>query len=305
MRGYKALNADMTAQHGETVYEVGKTYVHDGEPVICESGYHFCKKPADVFRYYPTGSRLFEVEAGGSIVEGHDKCVCTELTIVREVPDAERMEICNSGNFNSGSFNSGDRNSGDRNSGDFNSGSFNSGSFNSGSFNSGSFNSGNRNSGDFNSGSFNSGDFNSGNFNSGSFNSGDRNSGDRNSGDWNITDYSSGVLCTEEPECLIFDKPSGMTLREWRLTEAAGLMRGIEVPYPTWRDWSELTEEERELNKRLECQGGMLVVPENVGKPDFAGWWGRLTEDEKAVIKAIPNFDAEKWELITGIEVDE
>ena len=96
-----------------------------------------------------------------------------------------------------------------------------------------------------------------------------------------------------------------MTLREWRLTEAAGLMRGIEVPYPTWRDWSELTEEERELNKRLECQGGMLVVPENVGKPDFAGWWGRLTEDEKAVIKAIPNFDAEKWELITGIEVDE
>ena len=112
------------------------------------------------------------------------------------------------------------------------------------------------------------------------------------------------MLCTEEPECLIFDMPSGMTLREWRGSEAASIMGRIEVDCPEWKSWEALSPEERELHAGLECQGGMLVEPRSTA-PRFKAWWGSLTDRERGVIMAIPNFDADKWKMITGIEVGE
>ena len=58
------------------------------------------------------------------------------------------------------------------------------------------------------------------------------------------------------------------------------------------------------MNRNLECQGGMLIVPEDCGKPDFAGWWAELSDDDRGIIKDIPNFDPVKWKMITGIDVD-
>ena len=263
MKGYKALNADMTAKHGSIVYEIGKSYTHDGEVELCKSGFHFCPDPGDCFHYYGSGSRIFEVEAGGTIVEGDGKCACSEITLVREADAAAIARATNSGKGNSGIYNSGGCNSGNRN----------------------------------------SGGCNSGDWNSGWHNSGDWNSGNRNSGDWNIADFSSGVLCTEEPECLIFDKPSGMTLAKWRESDAARLMGRIDIPIPCWRSWDDMSPQEREANVDQEPCGGVLVVPEGAGRPDFAGWWAGLSEEERDIIKAIPNFDAGKWKLITGIEV--
>ena len=152
-----------------------------------------------------------------------------------------------------------------------------------------------------NSGNRNSGDLNSGDGNSGNRNSGDWNSGYRNSGDWNKTNFSAGVLCTQEPECLIFDRPSGMTLREWRGSEAADLMDGICIDSDRWIDADDMTDEEKSAHPDFATTGGYLR--RGTGRPDFAGWWARLDDDERAVILAIHNFDAEKWKLITGIEV--
>ena len=279
MKGYKAVNRDGTAKHGDAVYEVGGTYTCEGKLVPCVNGIHFCERLADVFRYYDVDARVFEVEAMGRVVTEGDKSCTDELTVLSEVPRAEVLELANAGQGNRGILNSGDWNSGHRNSGNFNSG--------------------HRNSGHGNSGDWNSGDYNSGNFNSGNFNS-----GYSNSGDWNITSYSSGVLCTEEPECLIFDVPSGMTLREWRESEAASIMGRIEVDCPEWKSWGALSPEERELHAGLKCQGGMLVEPRSTA-PRFKAWWESLTDRERGVIMAIPNFDADKWKMITGIEVGE
>lgn len=142
---------------------------------------------------------------------------------------------------------------------------------------------------------------NSGDHNSGYRNSGERNSGYHNSGDYNKSNFSSGVLCTQEPECLIFDKPSGMTLREWRGTEAADLMDDIWTDRNRWICLDDMSDAERAAHADCETVGGYLHV--GTGKPDYAGWWDGLDGDERATILAIPNFDSGKWLYITGIDV--
>ena len=310
MRGYKAFDTDETGGLccRDMAYEVGHEYALDGVPVLCERGYHFCTRLIDCFVFYPSAdSRICEVEASGTIITGDDgKSVTDHIRIIRELDRSEVLGlanvgrgctgVCNSGDCNSGYGNSGYRNSGDRNSGDRNSGDCNSGDCNSGYGNSGYRNSGYRNSGDRNSGDCNSGDCNSGYGNSGYCNS-----GYGNSGDWNITNCSSGVLCTQEPECLIFDRPSGMTLCEWRDSEAAELMDGISIDTDRWIDADDMTDEEKAAHPDFAITDGCLR--RGTGKPDFAGWWKRLNDDERAVILAMPNFDPEKWKLITGIEV--
>ena len=83
MRGYKAVNPDMTCRGFR--YEVGKTYCTDEHIGLCENGFHFCKRISDPFVYYTEDSRLFEVEASGAIIEGDDKCVCSEIRFISEI----------------------------------------------------------------------------------------------------------------------------------------------------------------------------------------------------------------------------
>ena len=143
MKGYKAFLSDMTTKHGDnTVYEVGKTYTVEGEVKICENGYHFCKKCADVYDYYSKPCRICEVSVTGAVQTQGNKSVGRKLKILRELTADEISSLCNSGNRNSGDWNSGDWNSGDCNSGDWNSGDCNSGNRNSGDCNSGNRNSG-------------------------------------------------------------------------------------------------------------------------------------------------------------------
>lgn len=51
LHGYKAFCADMTCINHH--YQVGETYTMPEEDVnICESGFHFCRYPADVMIFY-------------------------------------------------------------------------------------------------------------------------------------------------------------------------------------------------------------------------------------------------------------
>ena len=44
MRGYKALNEDMSTKYGNMTYELNKVYEIEVELIMCENGYHFLQR---------------------------------------------------------------------------------------------------------------------------------------------------------------------------------------------------------------------------------------------------------------------
>ena len=287
VKGYKVFNPDWTCRDKQ--YTCPGIFEDPGDISVCSKGMHFCKKAADCFNYYDfdPNNHVAEVIAHGKVLEDDDKCCTDKLEIVREIPWAELLEIVNTGYGNSGYGNSGNRNSG----------SWNSGNRNSGDWNSGSWNSGNGNSGNGNSGDGNSGSGNSGNGNSGSWNS-----GNGNSGSWNSCNFSNGCFNTAEPKIYLFDKPSEWTYRDWLDSEPRALLNQINCRILVWIYFEDMSDEEKTTHPEARTTGGYLKKLDNSECAII--WWRGLSEEDKAVIKAIPNFDPAIFKQITGIDVE-
>ena len=287
-------------------FEVGKEYstgVADADISLCTNTvFHFCDSLRKVNIYYsviPTeNNRFCEIEVLGTLVSDDDKCGSNRIRIIREILGDELNIMRGLINGNTGIFNSGDFNSGIFNSGSFNSGDFNSGSSNSGGFNSGVSNSGGFNSGRWNSGSWNSGGFNSGSWNSGSRNSGNWNSGSRNSGGFNSGSFNSGFFCTNSPKLRLFNKETDFTMEEFMETKWYAVLTSGEFNLTKWRDY---TDEEKAQDERKRFIGGELITISY--KEACANWWASLSDEDKAIIKTIPNFDANIFAEITGVDV--
>ena len=88
-KGYKGFDKDLKCRGFQ--YKVGETYKTDNAEV-CETGFHFCENPFDVFYYYPPScekgvNRFCEVEGGGKIDKDCDgsKIACSEIKIGAEI----------------------------------------------------------------------------------------------------------------------------------------------------------------------------------------------------------------------------
>ena len=252
-------------------FEVGKEYstgANDADIKLCtDTVFHFCDSLPKVNSYYsviPTeNNRFCEIEVLGAFVSDDNKCGSNHIRIVREILGDELNIMRGLTNGNTGLFNSGSRNSG-------------------------SSNSGSRNSGSWNGGDFNSGNFNSGNFNSGS----------SNSGSWNSGNGNSGFFCTNSPKLRLFNKETDFTMEEFMKTKWYKALTSSEFNLTEWRSY---TNEEKEHDERKRFIGGELItIPY---KEACANWWASLSDKDKAIIKTIPNFDANIFAEITGIDV--
>lgn len=141
---------------------------------------------------------------------------------------------------------------------------------------------------------------NSGDRNSGSWNSGSWNSGDCNSGSWNSGDYNAGFFNTVSPPLLLFNKPTNLS-RFDVLTTAGVSVLNARFRTNWWIPSEEMTEKEKEEHPEHETLGGFLKKVDY--KTACAIMWENLDDEEKQAVKEIPNFDAEIFKEITGIEV--
>jgi len=93
---YKGTDKDMACRG--FAFELGKTYEHDGKVVACQSGFHACENPFDVWSYYgpADGNRFFRVTLGGELSRHGDdskiaasalrsmrNCVCPSWSTMR------------------------------------------------------------------------------------------------------------------------------------------------------------------------------------------------------------------------------
>ena len=290
--GYKIFNPDWTCRDKQ--YTCPGEFKEDVKPMICSAGMHFCTDLKDCFEYYQNNpnNHCAEVIALGEVVQDGNKCATNHLQIIREIPWDEVLKRVNQGNGCTGIWNTGNCNTGN----------CNTGNCNTGNRNTGNRNTGNRNTGDWNTGNCNTGDWNTGNCNTGNCNTGNRNTGDRNTGDWNSASFSNGVFCTEEPEILIFNKPSGMTFRQWRNSAACHLLNQIQFMPNVWVWDSDMTDGEKEAHPEYKTTGGFLKVLDT--SDCCVRWWESLDESDRDVIRSIPNFDKEIFKKITGIDTN-
>jgi hypothetical protein len=83
---YKGFGSDWKCRDFQ--YAVGESYEHKGAAVACESGFHACEYPLDVFGYYPpAGSKFAVVQQGGTLSRhGYDsKVASSKITISAEL----------------------------------------------------------------------------------------------------------------------------------------------------------------------------------------------------------------------------
>ena len=278
VHGFKVFRPDWTCDptgYNPKQYTCPGKFEEEGELDVCGHGMHFCQTAADCFNYYSFNSenKVAEVIAYGEVRTEGDKSCTDKLEIVREIPWDEVLRIVNIGKNCTGRCNTGDWNTGNRNTGDCNTG---------------DCNTGNRNTGDCNTGNRNTGDWNTGN---------------RNTGDWNKSSFNTGCFNTEEQKILLFNKPSDMTYRDWYESDARWLLNQIPKDVVEWI-WSDnMTDEEKEQHPEYKTTDGYLKVLDESECGQI--WWGSLSDRQKNIIKAIPNFDAEIFFQCTGIRVDE
>ena len=87
---YKAFNQKLGCLGYQ--FEIGKTYEIEGDPILCEKGFHFCRDMQNCFEYYDMDSRICEIKAEDIFKKEEGKRICRKITIIRELSKQEIMD---------------------------------------------------------------------------------------------------------------------------------------------------------------------------------------------------------------------
>jgi hypothetical protein len=100
---------------------------------------------------------------------------------------------------------------------------------------------------------------------------------------------------------MLFNKPSDLTYRDWSWSKAQNLLSEIRNVVE-WIPSEDMTDKEKSENPTFETTGGYLKAYDKAECGQM--WWNSLSDTEKDIIKAIPNFDAEIFAQCTGVNVN-
>ncbi len=173
---------------------------------------------------------------------------------------------------------------------------------NTGYCNTGDCNTGDRNTGYWNTGDRNTGYWNTGNWNTGYCNTGDRNTGYWNTGycntgDWNTGNWNTGYFNTSTPDQInVFDVLTNKT--EWDNCDKPNF---IYFNLTVWVPMSEMTYKEKEDNPEYGNTEGYLRKLDY--KEAFKDSYDKADEEDRKKIFNLPNFNADKFLDISGIDV--
>lgn len=102
---------------------------------------------------------------------------------------------------------------------------------------------------------------------------------------------------------MIFNKPSSLTLQQWRDSHAFRILQSM--PGNGTRVIDEKYVDSKEKAEHPECEvTGCIMKSKRYSVADRINWWNHtLTPKEREVVCSIPNFDPDIFEEITGIPV--
>ena len=130
-------------------------------------------------------------------------------------------------------------------------------------------------------------------------NTGYHNTGHHNTGNWNTGHRNTGYFCEQDGPVMFFDLPCDMT-RE----DADEAVPYIDLPCGAeWIAFGDMADQAKVDNPNAEHAGGYLKKYEMPYTESFPLAWAKLDEDERARWTSLPNFDADKFERITGVRV--
>lgn len=284
IEGYKIFNSDWTCRNKQ--YSCPGYFKEDVVPEVCVRGMHFFTDIESYFKLFPLKKdmRIAKVIAVGDIDEGlFTNCCTNKIFIVEEIPIRTIMGKLNPG----GETNIGYANIGEGNCGNNNIGDNNRGNNNIGMNNCGNYNSGNGNEGYYNVGSFNMGYYNTGDHNIGCSNSGYCNIGDYNTGSYNEISYSTGFFNTKEQPIYMFNKPTKLSSFMIHKSEGMKLVHQLMTIYNI----------DFYYNKNV-------IYSSYCKKLRNKAWHCTFTEKQKEAVLSLPNFDAEIFKKITGIDIN-
>ena len=97
----------------------------------------------------------------------------------------------------------------------------------------------------------------------------------------------------------MFDKESDWTIDDWIRSDARYIMSTCPYTYSDFVSESNMTDEEKEKHPEHKTIGGYIktfVATEE----DKEKWWNELSDEDKEVIKSLPNFDFDKFRQCVG-----
>ena len=100
----------------------------------------------------------------------------------------------------------------------------------------------------------------------------------------------------------MFNKPSDITYRDWLNSDAKRLLNQIPKNVVEWIYSDDMTDEEKAVHPEHKTTGGYLKVLDESECSQI--WWDDLDNNQKEIIKSMPNFNESIFEEITGIKVD-